>query len=82
LNDFDPAQHLATNLKKKGDSMAKWILLDEFHLSVHVLANLSKSSPIVRTLRSKRFQSRLRSAIGRVIQSHPTLKPVKVTLSR
>ena len=31
--------------------MVKWILLDEFHLSVRVTANLPKTSLIVRTLK-------------------------------
>jgi hypothetical protein len=62
--------------------MAKWTILDEFHLTVRIPANLSKTSQIVRTLNSKQFQIRLNAAIRQIFRSHPSLKPAKVTISR
>jgi len=64
--------------------MAKTILLEEFHLSIHVPAGLAKTActPIRRTLNSKRFQARLRRAIGSVFRRSQSLKSVKVILSR
>jgi hypothetical protein len=62
--------------------MAKWTILDELHLTVHIPGNLRKISPITRALNSKRFQRHLHAAICQVFRSHPALKPAKVMLSR
>jgi len=64
--------------------MAKTILLDEFHVSIHVAANISTKActPMRRTLSSKRFQARLRRAIGNVVRRSRSLKSVAIRLSR
>jgi len=62
--------------------MAKMVVLDEIHITVHVPANLPKTPHILRTLRSNRFQARLRAAIDGIFRRHTSLSGVKVTLSR
>ena len=62
--------------------MAKMIVLDEIHITVHVPANLPKTHQILRTLKSKRFQTTLRDAIDAVFRRHTSLNGAKVTLSR
>ena len=64
--------------------MAKTVLMEEFHVTVRMPVGLSKIrySAVVRTLRSQRFQTRLRQAVGNVIRSHSTLKSVAFSISR
>ena len=64
--------------------MGKMILIDEFHVTVLVSTTLPNASgaSVVRTLRSKRFQTRLRRAVGNVFRSYTSLQPVRIKLSR
>jgi hypothetical protein len=64
--------------------MAKTILMEEFHVAVQVPANLPKKqyASMRRTLKSNRFQTRLRAAVANVFRRHPSLTPVKFSLSR
>jgi hypothetical protein len=62
--------------------MAKWIVIDEIHLTVRIPANQPKSSTIIRTLKNKRFQTQLQAAINGVFRLRANLRPVKIALSR
>lgn len=64
--------------------MAKLILIDEFHLTVLVPADLSKSAcaSVVQVLRSDRFKRNLRSAVNDVVRRRAALRPVKLRLGR
>ena len=64
--------------------MSKSILIDELHFSVFIPRRLpmSEASSIRRTLRSLRFQGRLRRAIGEVFRQFPSLCRARVAVSR
>lgn len=64
--------------------MAKTIMIDEFHVTILVPAGLSKTeyAPVLRTLNSRRFQTRLRQAVSNVIRQHSSLKAVRFSISR
>jgi hypothetical protein len=64
--------------------MAKTIVIEEFHVTMLVPARLSKTeyAPVLRTLRSNRFQSRLQEVVGNVLRRHSSLKTVKFSISR
>ncbi len=64
--------------------MARSIVIEEFHVTMLMPAGLSNAdyAPVIRTLKSKRFQTRLREAIGSLIPQHRSLKPVKFSISR
>ena len=64
--------------------MPKTTLLDEFHLSVVVSAALDKFqvNAALRTLRSKRFHTRLRDAVRRVFGRSPSLSVAQIIISR
>ena len=64
--------------------MTKMILIDEFHLSVSVPRGLPE--PEYRTIRhsldDRRFRTELGRGIRQVIRCHPSLREVRVRLSR
>lgn len=64
--------------------MPKLALFDQLHLSVLVQSGVAdtRCRQMRRTLNSHRFQARLHSAITGVIKQYPSLKLVKVTISR
>ena len=64
--------------------MAKTILLEEFHVSVFLPAALPKTAfaSARRNLNGQRFQTRLRDAIADLFREHPSLKSVKLNISR
>jgi hypothetical protein len=64
--------------------MGKTIMIEEFHVTILVPAGLSKTDydPVVRTLNSKQFQTRLREAIASLIRQHSPLKIVNFSISR
>ena len=64
--------------------MAKKILIEEFHVSILLPARLTNPActAVRRTLNNKRFQARLRDAIGNVFRRYPSLNPVKFSVSR
>ena len=64
--------------------MPKPILIDEMHLSVFIARRLpaAESDSIRRTLRSRRFQDRLREAALGVFRQYPSLGQARFTLSR
>ena len=64
--------------------MAKTIMIDEFHVTILVPAGLSKpeSASVLRALKSRRFQARLRQAVGNLIRQHSSLKAVRFSISR
>jgi hypothetical protein len=70
--------------KKGGNVMGKTIIIEEFHVTILVPAGLSRTeyAPVVRTLKSNRFQTRLREAIANLIRQHSSLKSVKFSISR
>ena len=64
--------------------MAKSTLIDELHLTVLVPAGLPRvnQDAVARTLKSQRFQARLRDALRKFLSAYPSLKSVKFTISR
>jgi hypothetical protein len=64
--------------------MGNTIMIEEFHVTIIVPAGLSKTeyAPVVRTLKSKRFHTRLREAITNLIRQHSSLKFAKFSISR
>lgn len=64
--------------------MGKLILIDEIHVTVLVSANLpnTAAASVIRTLKSKRFQTSLRRAVVNVCRSCTPLRMVKIKLSR
>ena len=64
--------------------MAKMVLIDEFHVTVLVHAELPNTAgaSIVRTLNIKLFQARLRRAVVNVCRNYTPLRIVKIKLSR
>ena len=64
--------------------MPKTILLDELHLTVIAPAGQSELDfrAMLRTLRSKRFQANLRSAVREVFRRHPSLKKTRFRIDR
>jgi hypothetical protein len=71
-------------MSKKGESMPKKILMDEFHVSVTVPSGLSKAEydAIHRSLKSTRFQKRLREGMRNIFRRYPSLRKTRVAISR
>ena len=63
--------------------MTKTIMIEEFHVTVVTPVGLSRTAlaSMRRTLNSKGFQSRLRSALRKVFRQYPALKPARFTIS-
>lgn len=63
---------------------ADLIVLDEFHLTLLVPRGLNESQAQAasRTLNGRRFQAQLRAAVRRVLRQHPSLRSIRLTLSR
>jgi hypothetical protein len=64
--------------------MSAYVLFDEFHVTVHVPADLEESvcEAIQRILKSRPFQTALRRAVLQVFRQHQELNPVRVRISR
>lgn len=64
--------------------MAKFIVLEEFHLTVVAPRGLPSTEydAIVRTVNSTPFMTRLRQAVRRAFRREPSLNKAKVRLSR
>jgi hypothetical protein len=64
--------------------MAKNTLIDEFHLAVFARSGLRSEAyrAIRRTLDDTRFHTALRQAIRTVITRYPSLRKVRLTLTR
>jgi hypothetical protein len=64
--------------------MAKMVLIDAFHVSVLVPADLATRSArsLTRTLKTKTFQARLRQTIARLFRGHESLQAARIKLSR
>jgi hypothetical protein len=64
--------------------MPRWILFDEFHLTLHVPQSLSQADcrAITRVLNGRRFQTQLREAVRNVLGRHASLGKVRVVISR
>jgi hypothetical protein len=64
--------------------MAKFIVLDEVHLTVVAPRGLppTEYDTIVQTVTSALFMTRLRHAVRRVFRGEPSLNQVKVRVSR
>ena len=64
--------------------MRKTVLLDEWHLSVRIPADLPDPAVtrIRRALNAKSFATALRRAVRAVVRERPPLRPVRVTLTR
>lgn len=65
-------------------TLAKMILMDEFHLTVRVPASTSKlnSTRVVRALKRKHLQLQIHHAIDAVFKRHAPLHIAKITISR
>jgi hypothetical protein len=63
--------------------MAKSILINEFHISFRMQSGLPAAhyAAAARTLRSRRFNRRLREVIGTMVRHFPTLQSVKAEVS-
>jgi hypothetical protein len=63
--------------------MAKRILLEEFHVTVHAPIALQESKYLMarRTLNSRGFRVQLRRAVDDVFRRHPSLKAVRISIS-
>lgn len=64
--------------------MSKYVLFDEWHLTLRVPADLEESScqAIQRILQSRPFQTALRQAVRQVVRSFPQLEPIRISISR
>ena len=62
--------------------MPKTILLEEFHVTLRAPAGLRKEDyrAMLRVVRSKTFQCRLRRAVREVLARHRALKRIAFTL--
>jgi hypothetical protein len=64
--------------------MAKFILLEEFHLTIVAPHGLppTEYDAIVQTVNSTPFMTRLRRAIRQILRRDPSLKKARLRLSR
>ncbi len=64
--------------------MARRILIEQFQLNLFVSERLTRteSARVLRALRNSRFQDSLCRGIEVVIRRHPTLRSLRMTLSR
>jgi len=64
--------------------MPKRMLMEQFHLTMTVLAGLptAEYAPMRRTLHRKRFQKSLRDVVHKVIRRHPSLRKLHIALER
>lgn len=64
--------------------MAKAILMDEFHVTVFARQGLPEATytAIRETLDDARFHADLRRAVRDVFRRHPSLRKVRITISR
>ena len=64
--------------------MPKSILIDELRLTVFAPASLphTAQAAAVRTLKSKRFQTRIRNAVVDTFRRYSSLRAVKFTIAR
>jgi hypothetical protein len=64
--------------------MPKALLIEEFHLSVYVPRGLpaAEYEAVRQTLDDAGFQARLRRAVREVFRQEPSLRPVRVRVSR
>ena len=62
----------------------KTIVVEQFHITVIAPIDLPKTedTAIPRTLRSKRFQARLRDAVRNLFRSYPTLRKAMFRIER
>lgn len=63
--------------------MSDYVLFEEFHLSLHVPADLDAAAgeAIRRVLQSRRFRHSLRRAVRRALRPYPELTVVRVRIS-
>lgn len=64
--------------------MPRFLLIEELRLTFHVPPNLSgaQTKAIVRTLPSAGFRSKLSRSVRVVMQRYPSLRPLRLTISR
>ncbi len=64
--------------------MAKAILFEEYHLTIYVPHGMPKTRYVAirRTLNTLRFLAELRRALFDVVRHHPTLRNVKLAITR
>ena len=64
--------------------MPKTILLEDYHLTMFAPAGLRKAeyAAMIRTLHSKRFQTRLHDAVREVFRRYSSLNKVQFGLDR
>lgn len=64
--------------------MRKFVLLDEIHVSLSVRKTLPKPTvnAAARTLRSRPFQTKVRTVLNRLVARHRALRELRVTISR
>jgi hypothetical protein len=64
--------------------MAKWILIDELHVSVRAPQGLAEAEyeAMSRALNRRRFRAGVRAAVRNVVRRYAALRKVRVVLSR
>jgi hypothetical protein len=63
--------------------MSDYVLLDEFHISIRVPADLDDTFCVAirRILESRQFRTALRRAVREVVRQYPELASVRVSIS-
>lgn len=69
---------------KKGAAVSKMVVMEEFHVTVFVPADLPKqrAAGIKRALRSRSFESRLFDAADNVRRAYPSLALARIRVSK
>lgn len=75
---------LQTLFHQAGETVARFIVFDEFHLTISVARELPESTcdAIRRQLETRRFQANLGKAIRAVFRCYPPLRKVRLRVTR
>ena len=62
--------------------MSKWMTIEEYHVSFAVTKASVNSKQALRALSSRSFLNRLRTSIRSAVGRYPSLRSIRVTVSR
>ena len=62
--------------------MAKWVTIEEVHISFEVPKESANSKQVLRVLTSRSFLNRLRTSIREAVERYPSLRSIRVVVSR
>jgi len=62
--------------------MSKWMTIEEYHFSFAVAKTSTNSRHVLRALTSRAFLNRLRKSIRSAVERYPSLRSIRVTVSR